>query len=246
MPSSKTIYSPFPQRSARRRLLAACWVVGAFLGGLVTGPFFEEIIAINGFTDRFETARQRAQAKSTIDQLKLQIAVYENASRVDQLAVENIEGDLQALQNKLVETGKELEFYRRIVSPKHRDDELRIQDLRLQGQQLALTLSQGIGRNTTIKANAGIQFSGRLHGNKKVLTLQDIDLEKRGKLEFSFRYFQTITADLRFPDGFKLVNVTVTAALDTKKAKKFSRTWSVEKLGTEVSASAIADFEKRK
>lgn len=244
MPSSKSIYSPYPLRSARRRLHGAYWIIGAFLSGLVVGAFFGETIGLYGFTDQSETVHQSALANPTIDQLKLQIAVYENASRVDQLAVKNTQNDLKALQDKLLQTGKELEFYRRIVSPGNRDDELRIEGLRIQGQQLALTLSQGIGRDATIQANAKIRFSGRLHGKKKVFTLQDVDREKRGKLEFSFRYFQTAISDIKFPDGFKLENVKVTAAPDTKGAKQISRVWSVEELESEVSVSAMADFEK--
>ncbi|MGH8551758.1 MAG: DUF6776 family protein, partial [Methylococcales bacterium] len=131
-----------------------------------------------------------------------------------------------------LEAGKELEFYRRIVLPKNRKDELRIQGLRIQGQQVALTLSQGIGRHATVQAHAILSFAGRLNGKKTALKLEQVDREKRSRLNFSFRYFQTATVDLEFPDGFVLENITVTAATDNKETKKISKAWTVAELQT--------------
>ena len=242
MPSSKYRYLPYHRRNRRRWLIIGLIMIGAFLIGIVAGIYLWEFLGHRASIERDEIARRLDEAESVIAQSKLQIAVYENASRVDQLAVKNTQNDLKALQDKLLEMGKELEFYRRIVSPKHREYELRIQSFRIyQNQQFALTLSQGIGRDADIRASARIQFTGRLNGIEKVLELRDVDKEKRSRLEFAFRYFQTETVGIDFPDGFELERVNVSATPRTKEAKTISRTWNIDELETQ-SDNAVSEM----
>ncbi len=243
MASSKYNYLPYHQRSTWRRLIAACFVAGAFFGGIIAGKYYWEDSGRQAAKERDEVARELEAADAIIDRLKLQIAVYENASLVDQLAVQNTQEDLKKLQDELLEMGKELKFYRRIVSPKKRGYAVRIRDLRMfQGQTFALTLSRGNGRGGTLQATVQIQFSGRLNGERKVLKFHEVDQEGRRKLEFSFRYFQTATTSLSFPEGFELEKVTVTAKA-LANDKKISREWDVGDLEMEpeISVSAMGE-----
>jgi hypothetical protein len=245
MLSSKLNYRPYHRRRGLRWLGTAGIVVLAFLSGVFAGRYLWEYIGQQISLERDEIARKLAEAESVISQLKMKNAVYENASLVDQLAVKNTQEDLKELQGKLRKMGKELEFYRRIVSPSPRDFKLRIQSLRMfPGQQFALTLSQGIGKSASIQATARMQFAGRLNGEQKVLKLSEVDSEGRKKLEFSFRYYQTQTASVRFPPGFELESVTVTATPRIKHAKKVSRVWSIKDLESEseISVSAMGDL----
>jgi hypothetical protein len=245
MASSKYNYLPYHQRRTWRRLIAAGFIAGAFLGGIFAGKYIWKDSGRLTAMERDEVARQLEEADSIIDQLKLQIAIYENASLVDQLAVQNTQEDLKKLQGELLEMGKELKFYRRIVSPKKRDNAIRIRDLRMfHGQKFALTLSRGSGRGGPIRATVQIQFSGTLNGAKKVLKFHEVDQEGRRKLEFSFRYFQTETTSVNFPEGFELEKVMVTAKAHASDDKKISREWDVDELQMEpeLSVSAVSKF----
>lgn len=247
MATSTYTYSPYHQRGARRWLVSVFLLVSAFFGGIVIGKYYWEEMGRRTGLGRDVLMRQLAGAKSIIDQLKRENAVYENASLVDQLAVQNTLEDLKKLQEKLSVMEKELEFYRRIVAPENHDYELRIQDLRLfQGQRLALTLSRKIGRLSSLKASAQIQFTGRLNGKRKVLDFQEVDQAGRKKLEFSFRYFQTETANVKFPDKFELQKVTVTAVSLAKNKQKISKSWRVDELDmdSEVSISSMSESKK--
>lgn len=244
---------PYHKRIQRRWSIAAFFMIGALFVGVIAGQFFLDKSGWDVLIERGEISSQLADAQSIITRLERQIAVYENASRVDQLAVKNTQEDLQALQIKLLEMEKEVEFYRRIISPEHRKYELQIQSFRMfqgqqgqQGQQFALTLSQGIGRNATIQATAYIQFTGRLNGEEKDLSLKEVDREGRKKLTFSFRYFQTVTMRVNYPEDFELETVTVTAEPHTKRREEISRTWSVEELKIQpaLSGSPMGESEK--
>lgn len=230
MPPARKLYLTVHEPTIRGKLLCVLWPLLAFCGGLVAGPYIHSLIELRGFINPMTTLRELEQAKFTIDQLNRRIALYENASQVDRLAVKNTHEDMKALQDKLLEAEKELEFYRRIVSPENRDDDLRIQGLRIRGQQIALTLSQGIGRDAPIQAHAAILFSGRLNGQETALNLEQVDREKRSRLEFSFRYFQTETVELELPDGFVLEHATVTVAPDQNESKSISRDWTIQEM----------------
>lgn len=249
MSNSKYSILPYHKRIWRRWLIEACVMAGVFIFGVVAGQIIFGSLAWDAWIDRSEIRDQLSDAESMNGQLKRQIAVYENASHVDQLAVKNTQEDLKELQAKLIGMEKELEFYRRIVSPEHRNYELQIQSFRMfqgpQGQQFALTLSQGIGRNTTIQATAQIQFTGLLNGEEKTLNLGEVDSEHRKNLAFSFRYFQTLTATVNYPEGFELETITVSAEPHTKRREKVSKTWPIKDLQIEsaVSGSTMGEIE---
>jgi len=67
-----------------------------------------------------------------------------------------------------------------------------------------------------------------LNGEKRVLSLKDVDAEKRKRLKFSFRYFQTVSDALYFPHDFELQTVTVSAEAQTKRRSKLSESWTSE------------------
>ncbi|RUM52199.1 MAG: hypothetical protein DSY87_07185 [Methylococcus sp.] len=69
-----------------------------------------------------------------------------------------------------------------------------------------------------------------MNGEKRVLSLKDVDAEKRKRLKFSFRYFQTVSDALHFPHDFELQTVTVSAEAQTKRRSKLSESWTSEQL----------------
>jgi hypothetical protein len=69
---------------------------------------------------------------------------------------------------------------------------------------------------------------------------KDIDTAKRKRLKFSFRYFQTVSGALHFPDGFKLQAVTISAEVQTKRRSKLSENWTSEQVKSGFESSALA------
>jgi len=75
--------------------------------------------------------RQIDDAESVIVGLERQVTVAENASRIDQLAVRSTQSSLDSLHAELQQMERELEFYRRIVSPGEGKGELQIERFRM-------------------------------------------------------------------------------------------------------------------
>jgi hypothetical protein len=232
------------------RVLRNPWVIVSVCGcaillvGILVGRFFLEGAGRSALLEREERIRQIDDAESVIVGLEWQVTVAENAGRIDQLAVRSIQESLDSLHAELQQMKQELKFYRRIVSPGKGKDELQIERFRMSsgpgGDRFSLTLSQGVGRNAKISAMAMLRFVGTLNGEKRVLSLKDVDAAKRKRLKFSFRYFQTISDALHFPDGFELQTVTISAEAQTKRRSKLSENWTSEQLknGFEWGASA--------
>ena len=226
------------------------WVIVSVCGcaillvGILVGRFFLEGAVRSALLGREERIRQIDDAESVIVGLERQVTVAENASRIDQLAVRLTQLSLDSLHAELQQMEQELEFYRRIVSPGEGKGELQIERFRMssgpEGDRFSLTLFQGIGRHAKISAVAMLRFVGTLNGEKRVLSLKDVDAEKRKRLKFSFRYFQTVSDALHFPHDFELQTVTVSAEAQTKRRSKLSESWTSEQLknGFERGASA--------
>ena len=235
MPAPKHIYLPYSKRISRRWLIGLGVLLVIFAIGVVCGRF---LLAGAGRAVLIKTeqlSRSLDKISGQNQELKRQITIFENASRVDRMAMENIQTDLLALQEKLSTADKELEFYHRIISPDNRDSDLQIERFRMfddSGLKYVVTLSQGIAKNSSIKGRIQIEFSGKVNGEEQVLALQETDSEGRRELVFSFRYFQSIVGGIDWPDGFVLDSVLVRAKAQTRGAVEVSKAWSAEQLET--------------
>ena len=173
------------------------------------------------------------QLQEEVLELRRQIAISENVSRVDRLAEQRTTADLLKLQEQLAASNKELEFFRRIISPDKSNNELQIQSFRLFDDvkpRYVLNLTQGISKNRVVKGVVHMQATGYLYGEKHVLSLMEFDTKRRFKLPFSFRYFQSIEGKIKWPDGFKLESVLVWLKPETKGLSEITKSWTSDEL----------------
>ncbi|GEM_PF-1002126 len=236
MPTSKYNYQPYQARIRHRWFLIAILVFVSFLLGVIGGWYLLESAGKKVLTDKTRISDDRDSAYMELSDLKRQLAIYENSGQVDRMAAKHTQDELLKLQDKLADLSKELEFYKRIISPEHRNYELRIQNFRLienQGHKFVLTVSQGIGRVGTVSGTAKVYFKGLIDGAVHRFSIQDLDPKKRSKLHFSFRYFQTLTGDLLWPEKFELESVEVIVKSTSGKSAEISKQWSVEELQKE-------------
>lgn len=166
-------------------------------------------------------------------ELRRQIAIFENASRVDRLAEQRTTADLLKLQEQLTDSNKELEFFRRIISPDKSNNELQIQSFNLfddVSPRYVINLTQGIGKNRVVRGVVHMQATGNLYGERHVLSLMDFDAKHRLKLPFSFRYFQSIEGEIKWPEGFQLKSVQVWLKPETKGLSEITKSWTSDEL----------------
>lgn len=173
------------------------------------------------------------QLQDEVVELRRQLAIFENTSRVDRLAEQRITADLLKLQKQLAASKKELEFFRRIISPDKSNNDLQIQSFKLFDDvkpRYVVNLTQGIGKNRIVKGVVHMQATGYLYQERHVLSLMDFDTKRRFKLPFSFRYFQSIKGEIMWPDGFRLESVQVWLKPETKGLSEITKSWTSDEL----------------
>jgi hypothetical protein len=90
-----------------------------------------------------------------------------------------------------------------------------------------LVLAQAIGASRRISGFVELNVEGTSGGAPVTLSLADLagQNERQTRLNFSFRYFQNLRADLVLPEGFAPVRVKVKLTPQGKSAKPVEKSF---------------------
>jgi hypothetical protein len=195
---------------------------------------------------RFEAAKVQSQAIAERDQLKedLQMARDEMASfsqrvimlekggEVDRRSTEGLRQNLVDLRTQIATLQEEVAFYKGIMAPSTRKQDLRIQKL-----DIAKTLEERrfrykvvvtqVGTNQRfVSGLAAVNIIGVLDGKQVIYGLRDLsnDVQDYG-IKYRFRYFQEIEGDLVLPEGFTAESVEVVLQTNGSKANRVAQTF---------------------
>ncbi|NVK38009.1 MAG: hypothetical protein HWE18_08800 [Gammaproteobacteria bacterium] len=195
---------------------------------------------------RYEALEAQTQAIAERDQLKedLQMAQDEMASysqrvimlekggEVDRRSTEGLRQNLVDLRNQIATLQEEVAFYKGIMAPSTRKQDLRIQKLDIEPTLEArryrykVVITQ-VGTNQRfVSGLAGVNIVGVLNGEQKVYGLRDVsdDVQDYG-IKYRFRYFQEIEGDLVLPEGFIAESVEVVLQTNGSKANRVEQSF---------------------
>ena len=205
-------------RFDRGQLLAAAGVIC----GLVFAWVAFELGQIRAGHNAFEARARQQEIRAELDEalaknraLRQRVAQLETDRKIDDEAYARVEAELEKLEGEIRDQQEDLEFYRGIV-----DDQqvgLRVQDFALwpgrgpSAYSMRLVLAQAMRAGGRISGSVELEIEG-VRGSKP-LTLGLGDLLSGGgrktRLDFSFRYFQNLEAELVLPEGFAPARVHV-------------------------------------
>ncbi len=195
---------------------------------------------------RYEALEAQTQAIAERDQLKedLQMAQDEMASysqrvimlekggEVDRRSTEGLRQNLVDLRNQIATLQEEVAFYKGIMAPSTRKQDLRIQKLDIEPTleerryRYKVVITQ-VGTNQRfVSGLAGVNIVGVLNGAQKVFGLRDVsdDVQDYG-IKYRFRYFQEIEGDLVLPEGFTAESVEVVLQTNGSKANRVEQSF---------------------
>lgn len=208
-----------------------CGVAGFGVGGYLIDrearqaiDSFEGIVVLN------------SALNEELEQLKLQKAILESGSKVDQLSVGKAQERLGEMQAILGETKDKLAFYQRIMAPEKSSDSLYIQNVRVistdggSHYKFMLTLAQGVGNKRSAKGEYSLLISGKLAGETKEMRLNELAKVKKNSQPFKFRYFQTAAWSLVLPDGFAPEKLRLTLKPSIKGVGRVEKEWQWKEL----------------
>ena len=144
-------------------------------------------------------------ALAETSKLKAQVEVELQTS---QILVNQLTEQQRNLFNENAELKRELVFYQRIMAPEDVINGVKLESLTFIPEVsddyyfMQLVLMQVQKKKRHIKATADLVFYGSLDGEPAEYRWKELADESQQKLTFSFRYFQTVEASIKFPLGF--------------------------------------------
>jgi cell division protein FtsL len=157
----------------------------------------------------------RAQSE-TIEDLERQVAILETAREIDREAYARVEGNLDALEQQILDQQEQLRFYQGIVSPEDGEPGLRIQDFEVvsgaaeRSYLVRIILTQAMVHNERVTGSVILTVNGVANGDLVALDLAAIaDAELVNGIPYEFRYFQAVEFPLMLPPGFVAESVDV-------------------------------------
>ncbi len=220
-----------PYRPGRRLVITlglAFFVLLSTMGG-----------AYFGFTRGFDAQREELNSRRELDamlqavsieneELRRRLALAEREAEVDQLAAQEVSGELNDLQARIAELESDLQYYHKVVSEQTDSTGLMISrfDLTPTAKQntkrykLVLRQQDADG-DTYLEGHVNVTLAGRQAGQQRRLALREISSEQdEDNIRLRFKYFQNIEGELVVPDGFVPERVEISAIAESPVAKR--------------------------
>lgn len=154
------------------------------------------------------------------------------SSKVERDAYVSANRSIVELQKQVLSLKEELVFYRGIVSPDKSDYAVNLQEFSLQksGNQnlysFKLVLTKQGKSSYSIRGDVQFSVIGLQEGNEKTIDLNQLFIEKTGKLKYSFKYFQIFENSFSLPEGFFPEVMTVRVKSRSKKVKSLEKRYN--------------------
>lgn len=182
--------------------------------------------------ERAELVKKLSDEQTMSDELRRQLAIAETSGDIDRATYKQVEATLGDLQAQIQEQEEELVFYRGIVSPQDGVAGLRIQSLEVlpgDGESrylLRLLLVQAIVHSRRVAGAVKLQLEGVQAGQMASFDAAELAVPgERYEMDYEFRYFQGLEADLALPSGFEPQRITVEIWPSEARAERINQTF---------------------
>jgi hypothetical protein len=144
-------------------------------------------------------------------------AVIVQARDIDRRAYEEVDHNLSALQDELLELKEEAAFYRRLVNASDAKG-LQIESLKLRRDgvsaeyQYRLVLTQYTSPPSLTQGDVRMSVAGLINGVQTELSHQELLGADKTALSFRFRHFQELSGSLTLPAGFVPIRLLLKVA----------------------------------
>lgn len=141
-------------------------------------------------------------------ELRQRLAVIERGEQIDVKAAAESRKQFKELQDERMRLEKEVSFLRSVVSPDQTEQGLQVQDFKLVSgaggdeYRFQFTLTRSKKGKKAVKGDVAVSLSGVQDGQILHMALSDVTADKKDKIKFQFKNFQTLKGIVRLPDGF--------------------------------------------
>lgn len=219
-----------PRLSPRRKLFfGALGVLGVIA---LVGAAYNYGLSRAGFV-RADAARQQQKLGNRIKQLEDEntafremLARAERQLQIDRTAYQELDAALQESTRNIADLRKELNFYRKVISPATNQRGLQIQGFKIERSGIPdqhrykLVLIQAFNQRRLIKGKLVFEVLGIKAGQQKIIRLPET---KGSPRNVKFRYFQNIEGIFTLPPDFEPLRIKVSVTTNDRRVSKVER-----------------------
>lgn len=139
----------------------------------------------------------------------------EKGEKIDDESSAQVRDQMREHEAEVSALKEQLAFYRSILSPEETEAGVRIYSMDIQDgpeknlYQYQLLLIQSVRHRKEASVSARVTIHGLTGGKASKLALDDIDIGRRGLLNYKFRYFQERDGTFKLPADFKPTRVEI-------------------------------------
>ncbi|WP_273455636.1 DUF6776 family protein [Nevskia ramosa] len=166
--------------------------------------------------ERRQLTRELRVAKTEAETLRDQVAYLSRSQEIDTGACQDVKQSLGQLQAESSDLREQLAFYRGIVSPQESQAGVRVYEFRVSTMKTSpnqyrydLVLIQPVRSDKRVGGQVELSIEGLKSGKKRTLKLDDVAVDGARNLLFSFKYFEEFSGQLKLPEDFRPLRVTV-------------------------------------
>lgn len=155
----------------------------------------------------------------------------ESSKVIDAQSQKDARKSLVKLHEELSDTKEQLVFYQRVVAPETLIKGLYIDSFDIRpldekgGYDYELVLAQGTSQKQVIKGQYTFSIVGDWQGEEKEFLLEDLSIEGLKSGNFSFRYYELLTGEIKLPIGFIPKTVSMIINRSKKGSKPMQEQW---------------------
>ncbi len=224
-----------PHRPGRRFLQALFGVM--FLCITMAASYFFGFWQASGgalpsFKQSNEPSSELIAARTEADELRQQVANLSMASEVDQMASEEVRGEVIELRQQIASLEADISFYRGLMAPGESNSGLALGDITLRpvgnnGRYRFKFVVQQIATNHQILNGVlNVDLVGRSDGEQVRLPLYQVSSDyDSADIKLRFKYFQNIEGELVLPEGFEAHSLELTAQSSGGNSQRTQRSY---------------------
>lgn len=231
-----------PHRPGRRALqvLLALIFVGAALAAAYFGGYWQGMgRQSNALAERDRLQIELTEAREELAQHRQQVANLAVASEVDQMASEEVRGEVIDLRRQIASLEADISFYRGLMSPSEDSNgltlgEVTITETPVTGRFAFKIVVQQVATNHQVLSGVlNADVIGRSDGGVTRVPLyqlsSDIDTQD---IKLRFKYFQNVEGELTLPEGFVAERLELAARSSGRTGDSVEKSfpWPVENL----------------
>jgi len=215
--------------SQSTRLLLMLTIIGVAVICIASGYYYshKDVKKLNQKIS--ELSEENVQLQKSLSEIQQQANELSLENRATSVARDHLQSSVRTLQHDNATLHRELEFYKRIMSPEEIENGIQLSDFAIQqkdGEYSLITSLYQAGKHEVFQ-QGNIQFKVEVSKDGKTRWLSADQVKQRigGSRKYTFRYFQHIENTITIDPSEKITQITLMVLKSGKVVIERTLSW---------------------